>query len=301
MDSYNSEVFFHIPGIFYHNNMIVKFIEEIHSNPDILKTNAKIGSTYDSPGGIWNGGRLITYKKTIDNINKIYFVRDFLQQHNIPMRFTFSNLLLTEEHLSDEYCNFLLELFNTGNNEVIYASDILGDYIRDKYGDRYKYISSTTKRLNTPEAQLKEIDKDFYLVVIDYDYNKNLDFLKTITNPEKCELFANPFCMPNCPNRLQHFMQISKGVLGEKCDKYYAGCHDEYKAFWQRKNESHITNFITSEEINNIYLQMGFKHFKLEGRTIPALELIEVLIYYLIKDEYALEIRHKLQSTLRII
>jgi hypothetical protein len=43
---------------------------------------------------------------------------------------------------------------------------------------------------------------------------------------------------------------------------------------------------------------MGFKHFKLEGRTAHPLDLIEMLLYYLIKDKYHLEVRAKLQQAI---
>ena len=54
-------------------------------------------------------------------------------------------------------------------------------------------------------------------------------------------------------------------------------------------------NFISPDDINNIYLPMGFKNFKLEGRTMHPLDFIEVLIYYLIKEEYQSEVRRYLQ------
>ena len=56
-------------------------------------------------------------------------------------------------------------------------------------------------------------------------------------------------------------------------------------------------NFIGPEDINT-YLDMGFSNFKLEGRTMAPSDLIEVLIYYLIKEEYQREIRTHFQSLL---
>ena len=67
--------------------------------------------------------------------------------------------------------------------------------------------------------------------------------------------------------------------------------------FYMIKNE-HSCNFIGAEDINDKYLPMGFKHFKLEGRTNHPLDVIEILIHYIIKDKYALEIRQKLHICL---
>ena len=55
-------------------------------------------------------------------------------------------------------------------------------------------------------------------------------------------------------------------------------------------------NYISPQDIEKIYLPLGFNHFKLEGRQMNDLELIEVLVDYLIKDEYKLEVRSNLQT-----
>ena len=65
-------------------------------------------------------------------------------------------------------------------------------------------------------------------------------------------------------------------------------------ALWQSMKEG---NFISVEDINNIYLPMGFTNFKLEGRKAHPLDLIEVLVYYLAKDEYRDELRSYLQES----
>ena len=49
-------------------------------------------------------------------------------------------------------------------------------------------------------------------------------------------------------------------------------------------------HFLGRQEINQ-YLQQGFCNFKLEGRSNHVLDLVEILLYYLIKDEYQDEVR----------
>ena len=53
-------------------------------------------------------------------------------------------------------------------------------------------------------------------------------------------------------------------------------------------------NFISPDSINNIYIPLGFKHFKLEGRFTTPPEWIETIVYFLIKDEYALQVRQEM-------
>lgn len=295
MNSYNKETIFHLPGAFAQTRLYKQLFTLIAIQPDYLKDNVKIGSVYGTPGGIWNGGRgnwdLFSRKDILEQM------RDLMAHFKIPVRFTFTNCLLEEQHLSDSYCNMLLEVFNTGDNEIICNKEILENYIREKYGNRYRYISSTTKRLNNKEQQLEEINKDYYLIVLDYDFNKNLDFLQSIPNKEKCELLCNAVCRPCCPFRIKHYENLSYNQLHfNNNDIMQCPSGDSERWFWEvveRKG-----NFISNEDINNIYLPMGFKHFKIEGRTAHPLDLIEMLLYYLIKDKYHLEIRAKLQQAI---
>ena len=282
---------FHLPGAFLHHPLYVKLFEEIQNNPNILKENTKIGSIYGSPAGIWNGGRVMLNYWTEEDL---IAAKDRMNEFNIPVRFTFSNCLLEEKHLDDTYCNFLLETFNTGNNEIICNSSILEDYIRNKYGNSYRYISSTTKRIQDKSLQLKEIDKDYYLTVIDYDYNQDFEFLKSIPNKEKSEILCNPVCKSNCPRRSEHYTFLSKLQLCN-CNNETFDCPDMANKFWEVKK---MNNFISLEDIDNIYVPMGFINFKLEGRTHHPLDVIEIILYYLIKEEYKDEMRGKLHSLL---
>lgn len=292
MNSYNQETIFHLPGLFGRYELYQQILQNYKENPQYFKDNVKIGSIYDCPAGIWNGGRLITglpYSKS--NLIK---VKDFLAKYNIPARFTFTNCLLEEKHLYDTYCNMILEIFNTGTNEIICNKEILENYIRDKYGGRYKYISSTTKRLSSIENQNKELQKDYYLVVLDYDHNKNFDYLQSIPNKDKCELLCNAVCQGYCKRRQRHYEIISQCQLDfdeEGLSKFDCPYTREDNLDGAKKN----SNFISVQDINNTYLPMGFKNFKLEGRTMHPLDLIEVLLYYLIKEEYHDIVRRHLQ------
>lgn len=291
MDSYNKEAIFHLPGLFRLTKIYEILLDGYTRHPEMFKDNVKIGSIYGSPTCIWNGGRVIvncTYPK-----EQLELIRDFADHYNIPARFTFTNCLLEEKHTYDTYGNLILELFNTGNNEIICNTEVLENYIRNKYGDRYKYISSTTKRLTDKEAQDKEINKDYYLIVLDYDHNKDFEYLKSITNKEKCELLCNPICGAKCAHRVQHYKDISKSQLEYSEHNSAPPCsYVQTDTLWASMKQK---NFISVEEINDIYMPMGFNNFKLEGRTASPLNLIEVLLYYLIKEEYKDEVRSYLQ------
>lgn len=293
MDSYNKEVIFHLPGLFRLTKIYEMLLRGYEQKPEMFKDNVKIGSIYGSPTVIWNGGRTILnclYPK-----EQLELIRDFVEHYNVPARFTFTNCLLEEKHTYDTYGNLILDIYNTGHNEIICNSEILENYIREKYGDRYKYISSTTKRLTNKEDQTKEVNKDYYLTVLDYDYNKDFEYLQSIEHKDKCELLCNPICVAKCPHRASHYQYISKHQLEFDDSNEAPPCAVvKTDTLWMSMKQA---NFISVEDINNIYSPMGFSNFKLEGRTAHPLDLIEVLLYYLIKEDYKTEVRSYLQST----
>lgn len=291
---YNQKAIFHLPGLFSHFDLYMEILHNYQVNRDMFKENVKIGSVYDAPPCIWNGGRLVLgYQLKKDELEN---VKNAMEAYNIPVRFTFTNCLLEDKHIYDTYCNLVLEIFNTGKNEIICNAEVLENYIREKYGNSYKYISSTTKRLGKDkEKQLEEFNKDYNLIVIDYDYNKDFDFLNNLQNKERCEILCNAVCSANCPYRAHHYKQISHFQLTFD-DNVPDWCqyHTQDALFVAQKQKS----FISPKDINEIYLPMGFNNFKLEGRTTTNAELIEILLYYLIKEEYQSEVRYYLNRAL---
>ena len=171
---------------------------------------------------------------------------------------------------------------------LILISIILLLVVYDRAKNIHK-INTETDKIN------KEIEKDYYLIVLDYDYNKDLKYLQSIKHKEKCEILCNPVCGAKCPYRIQHYHSISEAQLAFDRKKMM---HCQYvggDTIWQSMKEG---NFISVEDINNVYLPMGFTNFKLEGRAAHPLDLIEVLLYYLVKEEYQREMRTYLQDVI---
>jgi len=283
MNKYCKKAIFHLPGIFEHSKVYGTLVGLYLNNRHFFMDNLEIGSIYGSPGCcIWNGGRMLTtptYKKELVQI------MEGMREANIPVRFTFTNCLLEEKHVYDAYANFVTSLYHNGHNEILCNSPILEKYLRENY-PKYKFISSTTKRILDPELLNKELEKDYKLVVLDYDLNKNKKLLKKIRYKKKIELLCNAVCMPNCPRRAEHYINISKAQLELDPDGVMP-CEHSGCPFYKVKLKEH---FLGRQEINQ-YLQQGFCNFKLEGRSNHVLDLVEILLYYLIKDEYQDEVR----------
>ena len=52
--------------------------------------------------------------------------------------------------------------------------------------------------------------------------------------------------------------------------------------------------FIGIDDIQKIYLPMGFSNFKIEGRGLGSAVILEFLLYYMVKPEYQLEVREEI-------
>lgn len=280
---------FYLPDFTRHLNLNLYIIQLLREYPEYFYDYINIGAIYGAFGGsIWNGGRVIPgivskpkVKETIEQINNL----------NIPIRFTYTNHLLTEEDLHDKYCNMTLDIANNGMNEIIVNSPILENYLREKYPN-FKYILSTTRCERNIE-KINEATKNYDLVVLDYRDNKNLSFLMNIEDKQKIEILINAYCNPDCPRRKEHYdtlarIQLNYGENIPEQDRKFDNCPTYGRNIY---DILHFPTVLSNEEIQNTYSSMNFSNFKIEGRTISTVDLIESYVYYLIKPEWRDRVR----------
>lgn len=284
---------FHIPEpyILYDINNMLLQIKSDH--PEIFYDDIDIASVHGVPGhSIWNGGRITTQNAAV-NIDEIQSMVSTYNSQDIAIRYTFTNSLIEEKHLSDPYSNKLMQLANNGQNEVLINSPILEKYLRDRYPD-FKYIASTTlceRDIN----KINEMTEIYDLVVVDWRDNHDADFLEKIKQPEKIELLVNECCGVNCPRRKQHYEAVSKTNLfisGSNIEQFYndnigcdsLGCKYQTKGLYKTITEN--PSAITVKDIYTVYAPMGFKNFKISGRNLGAKWSFLSYMYYLIKPEY---------------
>ena len=197
------EVKFHLPGLRqnYPLNMLV--LSMLKQKPEWFREGVQIASFFGGfPTSLWNGGRPSNYDQCdsafIQNVIKS------INAQGVPVRYTYTNMLLTEEDLADPYCNFCMQVADNGMNEVMIFSPILEKYIREKYPS-YKLNSSTCKEIRDIAQVNEELKKDYYLVVLDYNFNNKFDELAKIEDKARCEILVNTLCTPNCPRRGEHY------------------------------------------------------------------------------------------------
>lgn len=291
----NKTTYWHLPGICYFGMINHVLFDAMRKYPEMFRDNCKIGSVYGTfPGAIWNGGRNVlagfNNKKEIERIIKSY------NDLEIPVRFTWTNVLLEEQHIYDTYCNMIMRVGNNGFNQVLVNSPILEEYIRKTYPD-YKILSSTTKRILNINKLMDELNKDYFLVVLDYDLNHNKDVIeKLLPMADRIEILVNETCQAHCPNRMDHYKQIAKYQLEFDSSLKYL-CTDPSPDKRTFKGCMKRPSFMSNADVD-AYLEKGFNNFKIVGRGEGNAFYIDSLIYYLVKPENAEFIRKYMMGTL---
>lgn len=309
---------YHLPGLFEFYELYKVFLPLYREHREYFYDWCDIGSVYGAPADcIWGGGRAGFGD---DDARKVL---DLMKEYGISARLTFSNSLLREEHILDKKCNALCKLFEEAGdiqrervsdsnmqnksikdiqennvqpkaiqNGVIVHADLLLDYLKKNYSNLY-FVSSTTKVLINFQDFLKEVKReDFQYVVPDFRLNKSFDRLNTLTQIEKdkVEFLCNECCWFGCKDRKRCYETVSRKNLGENCPEHHCAAPDAEEGYRFSKAMKN-PGFISTEDIQNVYLPMGFSNFKIEGRGLGSALVLEFLLYYMVKKEYQIHIR----------
>ena len=309
---------YHLPGLFEFYELYKVFLPLFREHREYFYDWCDIGSVYGAPADcIWGGGRAGFGD---DDARKVL---DLMKEYGISARLTFSNSLLREEHILDKKCNALCKLFEEAGdiqrervsdsnmqnksikdiqennvqpraiqNGVIVHADLLLDYLKKNYSNLY-FVSSTTKVLINFQDFLKEVKReDFQYVVPDFRLNKSFDRLNTLTQIEKdkVEFLCNECCWFGCKDRKRCYETVSRKNLGENCPEHHCAAPDAEEGYRFSKAMKN-PGFISTEDIRNVYLPMGFSNFKIEGRGLGSALVLEFLLYYMVKKEYQIHIR----------
>ena len=271
------------------NKYNLRFFDFMKENKEFFMDNISIGGVYDCfPGMCWNGGRVVP-KIGID-FDVIKTIIDEYNDRNIPLKFTLTNVLLKKKDLDDLYCNKILEYADSKEiNEAIVNSPLVERYIRKNFPNM-KIVSSTTKCIRDIH-KIEHMAKKYHLVVVDYRDN-NLDFLSRLDNKDNIEILLNAYCTPDCTKRLEHYESLSKNQLSPTFDnKENLDCPCMYQSFWEALRYDSV---IKKDDLYNNLIPMGYSNFKIEGRTNNVIDVIDSLVYYLVKPQYENMIRNEL-------
>jgi collagenase-like PrtC family protease len=279
---------FYLPDFFYLFKLNMNTILYMKNNPGVFYDNITVKSVYGAfPPSIWNGGRTMSFDY-VDRATIKATIKAFNDQ-GVALRFTFTNTLIREEHLSDTYCNECLKMAQNGVNEVLVNSPILEEYIRKNY-PKYPIISSTTKGIKNIEGLNRELEK-YPIVVADYTLNNKAE-LFSIPNRDRCEILLNTNCADNCQARQKHYQFLAKLQLGQEYEPFRCPYDRDHVLTLNMYKMMEVNkSFVKVEDLYGKYVPAGFKEFKIEGRKLNPYEVLEYYVYYLVKPEHRDRVR----------
>ena len=289
----NPTAFYHLPGLFEFYELYRIFLPLFRKHREYFYDWCEIGSIYGAPSDcIWGGGRTsFGYSDPED-------VLDLVREYSISARLTFSNSLLREEHLADKKCNELCKMFECSHSPqsgVIVYSDLLLNYLQKNYPDLY-LVSSTTKVLTDFQDFLTEVNREEFLYVVpDFRLNKVFDKLDLMSQhqKDKVEFLCNECCWFGCKDRKTCYESVSRKNLGNPAPEFHCASPDGGNGYRFSKAMEN-PGFISIDDIQNIYMPMGFSNFKIEGRGLGSALILEFLLYYMTKPEYQLHVRQEI-------
>ena len=282
-------VFYHLPGLFEFYDLYKAFLPLFREHREYFYEWCEIGSIYGAPSDcLWGGGRVGFGDADPDE------VAAFMKEFGISARLTFSNSLLREEHLVDKKCNALCALFEKNGaapSGVIVHSDLLLDYLKTKYPGFY-FVSSTTKVLTDFSSFEAELDCDeFSYVVPDFRLNKQFAKLNALMPAQKQKV--------ECQDRKKCYENVSLNNLGATQEDHVCASPNAQRGY-RFSDAMKNPGFIGIDDIRNVYEPQGFRHFKIEGRSLGSAVILEFLLFYMVKPEFQLHVREEiyLDSTL---
>lgn len=299
------EVKFHLPGLRRNYPLNVVLLGMLKGHPEYFREGVKIGSCFgEFPPSMWNGGR----NSRGDQCGPEYInmVIQSLNSWGVPVRFTYTNTSIEEEDLADPHCNACLQMAHNGMNGVIVVSDLLEAYVRKNY-PKMNIISSTCKGIRGIDGVNEELKKGYELVVLDYSLNNKFEELEKIEDKGRCEILVNSGCTPNCPMRGAHYKNLSQNQkiivknMKRPREQWEPQNPWEYKGCSGAQNVYSIQNFssyVSPEDIWEKYVPMGFRNFKIEGRSDNIFVVVEAYIHYLVKPEHQGPVRLMLLKNL---
>ncbi|MGN0665772.1 MAG: hypothetical protein ACI4KF_04525 [Huintestinicola sp.] len=294
---------FHLPDFYGNIKMNLAFADLLKEKPQYFYDDIEIASSYGCfPPAAWNGGRTVIGAVRREGIDET--IRQY-NSRGIPIRYTFTNPLVTEKQLKDPFSNMITRIAENGLNEIIVNVPVLEEYIRKNYPS-YPLISSTVKQLEDKEALLAELEKDYKLVVLDYNWNNRFEELSELPCKDRIELLINPYCTPHCKRRKLHYQ-----FLGERQFEHNMQVFGDHPERQMERKEFPCPNmsfcfyditkfetFISAEQLYEKYVPMGYSNFKIEGRMMHPADILESYVYYLVKPEHRDEVRLRMLKNL---
>lgn len=279
------EARFNLSGMFTQHGLILELIKIMEQ---AFECHLPIASVHGAPGVLWNAGRPI--EKSF-NPATFQSVLDAFYARNIGYFPTFTNHHLDAADLRNPLCNYLLDCIakRPELNGVIVSSDLLSRYIADKYPALPQVVSIIRVTLDRGQGRAdyyRKLGERFHRYVVHPDDCRNPELLDQLDR-DKAEIILNENCAIHCPSRPRHYdvyarwqKAISGGQPAITLNSFtpaserqmlewemrqimdQCGSPMDLECLIRRKRNCNLTDAET-----RIVYDLGFRHFKLQGRS----------------------------------
>ncbi len=296
------EARFNCSGMFTHHPLITQLAELIRTDYGIA---APIAAIHGAPAIRWNAGRVI--RQWGDQAAITSAIRQVHAQ-GIGYFPTFTNNTIEDGDMGDPACNFILELVScrADINGVIVVNDRLSDYIRQRCPE-LRQVASVIKP--TLEGGLRkpsyynELGKRFFRYVVDPDDSRDPRLMDQLDR-SKAEILVNENCVAFCPNRARHYrayarLQRAIGTPDQQAaQKEVADVAASCRSLLNMTRAGHGERScnLSRAEVKSLY-DMGFRHFKLQGRADDPFTYAFDLTRFLLEPEVAAPRTQKMLSS----
>lgn len=212
------------------------------------------GFLIDSP---LNGGR--------DRASSIVYPPEEIERLNaagVGYSFTLTSTAAAPEHLRDRWTNEMLKRFENPLNDVIVATPLIEDFVREKYPG-YKVRASCIYNFKTVE-EINRACERFDLVTPWPDINDHDDRLAALTRKDRVMLFGTQICLKACgDHRLRHYYFWSLDHIAYYNHREYRVPYHPGDFRWTYLPPCVGRDYPTQLEDLERFRRLGFTHIKI--------------------------------------
>jgi len=301
---------FNVSGLYTHDAVVAAYLRFVEV---AFGVRGPVDAMHGAPDVRWNGGRMA---RPVTDRARLQQSVISLGQKNIGCFPTFSNHALEAADLADPVCNAMLDgvAARPDINGVIVSSELLSRYIAERYPKLPQVASAvkvTVEKGRGRADYYRAAGERFHRYVVHPDDGRDLRLLEQLDR-DKAEILVNEPCLRDCPTRERHYELIARAT--RECAQLAGGAANLPKGaplppatqalqdFGEVCQSTPITkqlkahrancNF-TADHFKKVY-DLGFRRFKLQGRSEQIFVYIYDLIRYTLEPDYAAPLMFKI-------
>lgn len=305
------EARFNVSGMFTHHRLILELISMAQQT---LNCRLPIESIHGAPAVLWNAGRPSAAPFSAPDFTSLL---NTLYSHNIGYYPTFTNHLLESADLKDPRSNYILDAINQRPdlNGVILSSDLLSKYIAEKYPALRQVASIVKVTFEKGQGRpdyYHQLGQRFSRYVVHPDDCRDLHLLNQLDR-DQAEIIVNENCAIHCPQRAHHYDAYARWQKLVNAPQVPAALNSINPVTERRFVEQEMVQikgrcqapldldclakqnrscYLSSSETKAVY-DLGFRHFKLQGRADDPIFYAYDLVHFLLEPQFVAQLFYK--------